>query len=156
MNRFLCVLPWFVGLCVLTACTVVDKPAGQTQLQGAPGDAAAGAVFESEVAAAQHFLRPVFSILDCEREDEVEAGEVDEHFHDLFFYVDRDLDKIITEEELIRSVYDSVPAKEQYLFRLMDTNVDARVSALEFRNYIIRAIETADTNRDGMVTLDEL
>lgn len=136
------------GIAALSACSSSPR-ATHTHSHTDPA-------FTNEVEAAQHFLKPIFSILDCEGEGEVEPGEVDEHFSGLFFYVDRDLDKNITEEELVSSAHHSHPSKERYLFALMDTDRNGVVSGSEFRNYLIHAVSVADHNQDGMLTPDEV
>ena len=112
--------------------------------------------FTYHSSAVKHFIQPMFSVLDCEHVGKISSGEVDEHFYALFFYIDRDQSRDITLDEFIRSAHGSTPEKEQYLFGLMDVDKNDLVSVNEFRDFTISAIDSSDTDNDGLVSEREI
>ncbi len=112
-------------------------------------------VFPDQKSTAIHFIQPLFTVLDCERKGEIESGEVDEHFFELYFFTDRDRSRSISLQEYINSVAKSSSEQSTYIFNQMDTDKDALISTREFRDYLITSIEIADANQDGSVTEQE-
>jgi hypothetical protein len=108
--------------------------------------------FADERAAALHFIKPAFPILDCTDTGSIEQGEVDEHFFNLFFSLDADRSRSISLQEYIRAAYDSTPEKEGFIFDLIDTDGNGAVSTREYRQHLFTAIDLADENGDGEVT----
>ena len=143
-----------VMLALTLGCASTQKQAEQTSTPGVE-NTEEDLAFASPLQAAQHFIKPIYSQLDCEGIGEIDDGEVDEHMNGLYFYVDRDQNREISEQELVRSAFNSTPAKEQYLYKLMDVDQSGAVTGYEFRNFIIWAIQTADQNQDGIVTPEE-
>jgi hypothetical protein len=111
--------------------------------------------FSNQYSAAVHFIQPLFSVLDCEKVGEIEKGEIDEHFHELFFFADRDQSRTITLPEYSHSVSHSTAQQDQYIFVQMDANADGVVDPNEFQIYLNRSIDAADLNQDGSVTEQE-
>ncbi len=112
--------------------------------------------FADDRAAAIHFLQSNFTILDCSDRGIVSKGEVDDHFYDLFYSIDRNRSLHITYDELERAFSDSTDAQVSYLFRLMDGDLDSSVTTQEFRRFMFTAIDLADTNKNGEVTLADV
>ena len=136
----------FIFSClVLSACSSV-QPADSS----AANDSGFG-----EQKAAVRFLQPLFSTLDCEQVGEIEAGEVDEHFAQIYFFSDRDQSRSLSEAEYLRSIAHSDPQKDSFIFTLMDTNKDTLVTPMEFRMYTFKAIKLADTDGSGSVSEQE-
>ncbi|MEE2733281.1 MAG: hypothetical protein VYA55_20850 [Pseudomonadota bacterium] len=106
-------------------------------------------------AAAVHFIQPIFSVLDCEKKGEIEAGEIDEHFAELYFFVDRDRSRTISLQEFSASMSHSSAQQDAYLFQQMDTNQDQLVSIMEYRQFVFEVLQVADTDRNGSVDEDE-
>ena len=111
--------------------------------------------FVSERDAARYFIRPIFSALDCEDEGVIEAGEIGEHFNDVFFRYDRDQSRTITRQEYLFTRDPNAKSKLVYIFDSMDTNSDKVVSPREYHSHIAYSIDSADLNRDGELTEDE-
>lgn len=112
--------------------------------------------FSQDRDAAVYFLTPIFSILDCESKGVIEAGDVDEHFNSLFFFNDRDQSRSIVEAEFLKARPDKTKRQSAFIFKMMDTNKDNRVTPQEYREYVFYAIKTADTNSDGELFEKEL
>ena len=107
-------------------------------------------------AAALHFLKPIFSYLDCEDDGTIEKVDVEDHFFQIFLYVDRDRSLTIAKDEYLNSVAKPAIDIDHLIFQLMDANTNGRVSTTEFRRHTIAAIDAADINKDGEVTEAEV
>lgn len=104
---------------------------------------------------ALHLIQPMFDTFDCEHVGIVQAGEVDEHYHGYFKAADVDNSRDLTEQEYLRSIYDKNETLDKAIFSQMDSNKDGSVNNKEFRNYVIQAITTADSDHDGDLTEQE-
>lgn len=111
-------------------------------------------VVEGRVAAIR-FIQPLFSALDCEGVGEIDPGEVDEHFFELYFFADRDHSRTISEQEYVQSISQSNPELDSHIFHLMDKDGDSVVTTSEFRSYLFRAMHLADRDRNGTVSEQE-
>ncbi|MAR90446.1 MAG: hypothetical protein CML06_06150 [Pseudomonadales bacterium] len=134
------------------------SPAAQVPAQAQPQASSAqddSAPLPDQRASAVHFLQPVFSVLDCEKKGEVEAGEVDNHFFELYFFADRDQSRSISQAEFLAHSSAESRDKDLYVFQQMDTNRNGTVSVMEYRQHVFRALELADTDADGVVTAEE-
>jgi hypothetical protein len=114
------------------------------------------APFKDRYEEAVYFLTPIFPVLDCEGMGEIEDGDVDEHFHSLFFYNDRDQSKYIVESEFLLGRAKESSAQSRFVFVMMDSNGDGKVSAYEYRQYVSQSISFADIDQNGEVNLTEL
>lgn len=112
--------------------------------------------FPNDQAAAVHFMKSKFSIMDCSDMGIISKGEVDEHFYDLFYAINKSRSLSISRDELQGSLYDSNDAQVSYIFELMDSNLDRVVSTKEFRSFMFTAIDLLDTNKNGEVTLADV
>ena len=108
--------------------------------------------FTNDIEAAKHFIKPIFSTLDCEGVGVIEAGEVDEHFFNLFFYHDRDRSKTIRQSEFVFSKDSLERQRLAYVFTQMDVDKNSLVSTNEYRDHVISSIDKADINRNGELT----
>lgn len=133
---------FLVYFMALSACSLIE-PTGNESIG-------------SEQKAAVRFLSPVFPLLDCEHVGEIETGEVDEHFSQMYFFVDRDMSRSVTEAEFLRSMPRPDPDKDRQIFKLMDTNLDTLVTPMEFRRYSYKAIKQADADNSGSVSRREV
>lgn len=105
---------------------------------------------------ARHLLLPIFDILDCTDQGFLEAGEVDEHFPNLFGYHDRNRDFSLSLREYAVSGDVNKRRMDQLLFERMDNNSDGKVSPLEYRSEVMSIIESMDADGDGETSLEEL
>lgn len=112
--------------------------------------------FASEREAAVHFLRPFFPVMDCENMGVISKGEVDDHFFAVFYSVGRLRTFSISLEDLERSLLHSSKEQISFVFAMMDQDGDRAVSTQEFREFMYRAIDLADTGQNGEVTLTDL
>lgn len=112
--------------------------------------------FASEHAAAVHFLKPIFPILDCDSVGVVGKGEVDEHFYEVFYAVDKNRSLSIRQEDLEHALFDSSKEEVSYIFTMMDKNLDKVVSTEEFQDFMYTIIDLADTGKNGEITLADL
>lgn len=105
--------------------------------------------------AAIHFLQPIFYTLDCEKVGVVEAGEVEEHFYEIFFRADRDHSRSISRQEFRLAAVTRNDRKEDYIFDLMNRDGNDVVSVQEFLQHVYTAIDLADSNKNGELTEQE-
>lgn len=133
----------------LTACSVSAPVASDVSADPSSSP------FYNEHQAAVHFVQPIFSVLDCEKKGEIEQGEVDEHFFELYFFADRDRSRTVSQAEFSQSMLHSTPQQNRYLFQQIDGNHDAVISIEEYRQFVFVALQKADTNQDGSVDEQE-
>ncbi|MEM8683036.1 MAG: hypothetical protein AAGF72_06370 [Pseudomonadota bacterium] len=105
---------------------------------------------------AEHMLLPIFDILDCTGQGFLEAGEVDEHFPNLFGYHDIDRDRRLTLTEFQHKTDKQKQLLDERLFRQMDRDRDNFVSTREYRDTLIDIIQSVDADGDGETTMAEL
>src|SRR5690606_3536783 len=86
----------------------------------------------------------------------VAKGEVDEHFYDMFYAINKSRSLSINKDELQGSLYGSNDAQVSYIFELMDSNLDSIVTTKEFRSFMFTAIDLVDTNKNGEITLADV
>jgi len=106
-------------------------------------------VFNSRYDEAVFFLTPIFSVVDCEGAGEIEDSGVDEHFNTLFYYNDRDQSKYIVESEFVMGRNKASAEQSRYVFKMMDSDQNGKVTTLEYRRYISQTIELADLDKNG-------
>jgi len=112
--------------------------------------------FSQDRDAAVYFLKPIFSIIDCESGGVIEDGDVDEHFTDLFFYNDRDQSRAIVESEFVRARSKETKQQSAFVFKMMDTDSNGFVTPQEYRHYVSFAINAADKDKNGELYAEEL
>jgi len=129
-----------------------------TLLLGASGTSLAedSKGFANDRAAAVHFLRPMFSIMDCEGMGVIGKGEVDEHFFELFYALTERGSFSIAREEVERSIPDSNDAQIEHIFGMMDQSDNGVVSTKEFRSFMFTVLDLADAAKKGEVTLADV
>jgi len=129
-------------------------------LLAAPASLKAGDIegegFASDRAAAVHFLRPLFPIMDCEGMGVVGKGEVDDHFFALFYSVGERGAFSISRNDLARAYADSNERQISHIFSMMDQGGNDAVSTNEFRSFLFEALALADIGQKGEVTLADL
>ena len=127
-------------------------------LLGAPAALLAGDTegFANDREAAVHFLRPMFPIMDCEGVGVISKGEVDEHFFELFYALTERGSFSIARDEVERSIPNSNDAQLEHIFGMMDINGNGIVSTEEFRNFMFTALDLADSEQKGEVTLADV
>jgi Ca2+-binding EF-hand superfamily protein len=106
-------------------------------------------IFSSRYDEAVFFLTPVFPVVDCEGAGEIEDSGVDEHFNTLFYYNDRDQSKYIVESEFVMGRNKASADKSRFVFNMMDSDQNGKVTSLEYRRYISQTIELADLDKNG-------
>lgn len=106
-------------------------------------------IFSSRYDEAVFFLTPIFPVVDCEGAGEIEDSGVDEHFNTLFFYNDRDQSKYIVESEFVMGRNKASTDKSRFVFNMMDSDQNGKVTSLEYRRYISQTIELADLDKNG-------
>jgi hypothetical protein len=105
--------------------------------------------FNSRYDEAVFFLTPIFPVIDCEGAGEIEDSGVDEHFNTLFYYNDRDQSKYIVESEFVRGRNEGSASLSRFVFAMMDSDQNGKVTTLEYRRYISLTIELADLDKNG-------
>lgn len=105
---------------------------------------------------AQRFFQPVFPAMDCEMVGRASKDEIDDHFPAMFFYLDRNHDRVITQKELLDSQANATSAERLFLYAEMDADQDGRVTTEEYRAYASRAFDLLDVNGDGDLTEAEV
>lgn len=105
--------------------------------------------FNNRYEEAVFFLTPIFPVIDCEGSGEIEDSGVDEHFNTLFFYNDRDQSKYIVESEFVRGRNEASASLSRFVFSMMDSDQNGKVTTVEYRRYISQTIELADLDKNG-------
>ena len=62
----------------------------------------------------------------------------------------------VSQGEYARAKDAATKAKQIKLYRIMDSDGSGKVSAMEYRRYLHRMIDIADTDRDGEVARRDL
>ena len=148
-------LPFAVPYIARRAALMLVLTLAACTMQSPVAPAPATDHFVDEHQAALHFIQPIFSVLDCEKKGEIEQGEVDEHFFELYFFADRDRSRSISAVEFAQSTPHSTPQQNLYLFQRMDTDRNELISVEEYRQFVFAALQVADTNQDGSVDEQE-
>lgn len=112
--------------------------------------------FADDRAAAVHILQPFFPILDCGDAGLISKGEVDDHFFQLFYFLDKRRSVSIRQEDLEHALFASSKEQVAYLFKMMDQNANGIVAPNEFRDFMYKAIDLADTENKGEITLADV
>lgn len=141
-----------------------DNPAPDAATEtgaGAPSDGIAPAPTAAEAAAVSPptpamFLEPVFDILDCDRQDMIDRGQVDEHFGQLFAPRDTDRSHTLSLGEFVSGTRGALRKRRELAFGTADQNADGQLTADEFTAHLYGLLDAADSNKDGSVTRQEL
>lgn len=110
----------------------------------------------SPVRAAQKFFQPVYPAMDCEMVGRAHKDEIDEHFPALFFFLDRNHDRTITQRELMDAQANASEEQRLFLFEQMDLDKSGSVTTEEYRDYAYRAFDLLDVDGDGDLTEREV
>ena len=135
-----------LSLLLLACCTAGCVHAPETEVSPEP----------DSFVVAQKFFQPVYSAMDCEMVGRAQKDEISDHFPALFFFLDRNHDRVITSGELLEAQVNASEQERHYLFAQMDGNRDNLVTTEEYSAYALWAFDTLDVNGDGDLTETEV
>ncbi|MBA55096.1 MAG: hypothetical protein CMK89_11630 [Pseudomonadales bacterium] len=105
---------------------------------------------------AQKFFQPVYPAMDCEMVGRAQKDEIQDHFPAMFFFLDRNHDRVITRGELLDAQANASVDERRFLFAEMDENQDDRVTTEEYSAYASEAFDLLDVDGDGDLTEREV
>lgn len=101
-------------------------------------------------------IEPAFERLDCTDEGYIQATEIDEHLQDFKVSFEMSLAYHRNVRKADAEMSARLQAIKDHISKSMDADGDGAVSTLEFRAYALELFHSADTDRDGEVTPEEL
>ncbi len=143
-----------LALAAVPPCSA--EPAQPAAVETAKAPAAAAQAGQSvRPDQARAVLQNLFSALDCDMAGDIDAGEVDDHFGQVWLPVDRDRSRLLDRSEYSR-VHHAIPAADsRALFADADRNGDDGIDHNEYRAHLQRLLEVLDADANGSVTREE-
>lgn len=135
----------------------IADPVAAQQAPPPPAPVEASLRVPQTLPTAEVLLGPFFGTLDCDQQGYIDGGQVDEHFSQLFAPYDLDRSRTLTRNEYL-AISPPGPLRErrEQLFAAGDRDGDGLSSANEYRRHLHEALQTADGDRNGEVTRQEL
>ena len=92
-----------------------------------------------------------FATSDLNKDGKIDRAEYQRRMVEVFYFADKNKDGVVTVEEIA-----AIETVDEAAFKKADKNGDGKLSLNEFVTYRVIQFDEADTNHDGVLTVEEV
>ena len=92
-----------------------------------------------------------FSTSDLDKDGKIDRAEYQRRMVEVFYFADRNKDGVVTIEEIA-----AIETVDEKAFKAADRDGNGKLSVNEFVAYRVIQFDEADTNKDGVLTIEEV
>lgn len=92
-----------------------------------------------------------FSTSDLDKDGRIDRAEYQRRMVEVFYFADRNKDGVVTIEEIA-----AIETVDEKAFKAADRDGNGKLSVNEFVAYRVIQFDEADTNKDGVLTVEEV
>lgn len=95
--------------------------------------------------------KQAFSTSDLDKDDKIDRAEYQRRMVEVFYFADRNKDGVVTIDEIA-----AIETVDDKAFKAADRDGNGKLSVNEFVAYRMIQFDEADTNKDGVLTVEEV
>jgi len=92
-----------------------------------------------------------FPTSDLDKDGKIDRAEYQRRMVEVFYFADRNKDGVVTIEEIA-----AIETVDEKAFKAADRDGNGKLSVNEFVAYRVIQFDEADTNKDGVLTIEEV